>query len=57
MTLGRSLALALLTAQAQWSLDHEQNSRAKWAARRFAALGVDCVLDDLHYQDAQGLLA
>lgn len=41
LTLGRSLALALLAEHAQWSLDHENDVRAKAAAMRFAALGVD----------------
>jgi acyl-CoA dehydrogenase len=41
LTVGRSLALALLAEHAQWSLDHENDRRAKAAAVRFAALGVD----------------
>ncbi|RME40733.1 MAG: acyl-CoA dehydrogenase, partial [Caldilineae bacterium] len=36
MTLGRSLALALLIGHAQWSLHHEHDGRAAAAARRFA---------------------
>ena len=36
MTLGRALALALLVEQAQWSLDHERDGRARAAAVRFA---------------------
>ena len=45
ITLGRSLALALLVAQAQWSLDNEGDARSAAAARRFAASGVDLLSD------------
>jgi hypothetical protein len=41
LTLGRSLALALLVEQAQWSLDYEQDGRAQAAACRFAQSPVD----------------
>lgn len=41
MTLGRAYALMLLARHAQWSLDHEQDSRALYAAQRFARNGVD----------------
>lgn len=41
LTLGRSLALALLARHADWSLAHEHDSRAKAAALRFARHGVD----------------
>ncbi len=41
LSLGRSLALALLVAQAQWSIDEEGDGRSAEAARRFAAHGVD----------------
>jgi acyl-CoA dehydrogenase len=41
MTLGRSLSLALLVEQAQWSLDHERDGRARAAAVRFLRHGVD----------------
>ncbi|WP_026369769.1 acyl-CoA dehydrogenase family protein [Kallotenue papyrolyticum] len=41
LTLGRALALALLIDQAQWSLDRQQDGRARAAALRFAQLGVD----------------
>ena len=41
LTLGRSLALALLARHADWSLTHEHDSRAKAAALRFARNGVD----------------
>ncbi len=41
MTLGRTLALALLVQHAQWGLDYEQDVRSVEAARRFARAGVD----------------
>ncbi len=41
LTLGRSLALALLARHADWSLAHEHDGRARAAALRFAAHGVD----------------
>jgi alkylation response protein AidB-like acyl-CoA dehydrogenase len=41
LTVGRSLALALLVRHAQWSLDREEDGRARAAARRFAAAGVN----------------
>lgn len=41
MTLGRAFALLLLCRQAQWSLDHEKDQRALFAAERFARNGVD----------------
>jgi acyl-CoA dehydrogenase len=43
ITLGRSLALALLVRHAQWSLDHEGDARARAAALRFAQNGVDAI--------------
>ena len=43
MTLGRAFALLLLCRQAQWSLDHEKDRRALYAAERFARNGVDLV--------------
>jgi alkylation response protein AidB-like acyl-CoA dehydrogenase len=45
LTLGRCLALALLVRHAQWSLDEEEDGRARAAARRFAAAGVDLLGD------------
>jgi alkylation response protein AidB-like acyl-CoA dehydrogenase len=36
LTVGRTVALALLARQAQWSLDHERDERPLAAARRFA---------------------
>ncbi len=41
MTLGRALALALLVEQAQWSLDHERDGRARAAAVRFARTPIN----------------
>jgi alkylation response protein AidB-like acyl-CoA dehydrogenase len=45
LTLGRVLALALLVAHAQWSLDHERDGRARAAALRFARSPVDLISD------------
>jgi alkylation response protein AidB-like acyl-CoA dehydrogenase len=45
MTLARSLALALLSAHAAWSLEHERDLRALFAAQRFQQRGVDVLLD------------
>ena len=43
LTLGRAFALLLLARHAQWSLDHEADLRALYAAQRFARNGVDMV--------------
>jgi hypothetical protein len=43
LTLGRTLALALLAAHAQWCLDAGRGGRALAAARRLAWHGVDLV--------------
>ena len=43
MTLGRAFALLLLCRQAQWSLDHENDRSAAFAAERFARNGVDLI--------------
>ena len=43
ITVGRSLALALLARHAQWSLDTESDVRASAATRRFAQNGVDLI--------------
>jgi acyl-CoA dehydrogenase len=43
MTLGRAFALLLLCRQAQWSLDHEKDERALFAAQRFCRNGVDLI--------------
>ena len=45
LTLGRAVELALLARHAQWSLEEETDSRALAAARRFAAHGVNRVVD------------
>jgi alkylation response protein AidB-like acyl-CoA dehydrogenase len=45
LTLARSLELALLVQQGQWSIDHEQDGRAAAAAVRLARHGVDCLAD------------
>jgi acyl-CoA dehydrogenase len=42
LTLGRTLALALLARQAQWSIEHEQDDRAL-CALRFQQNGVDLI--------------
>lgn len=44
-TLGRSLALALLVEQAQWSLDHEHDGRARAAARRFGLAPINLLAE------------
>ncbi len=41
LTLGRAVELALLAHHAQWSLEAEEDGRARAAARRLAAHGVD----------------
>ncbi len=41
LTLGRAVELALLARHARWSLEHEEDGRARAAARRFATHGVD----------------
>jgi hypothetical protein len=43
LTLGRAFALLLLARHAQWSIDHERDERALYAAQRFARNGVDLV--------------
>lgn len=45
MMLGRAVELALLARHAQWSLEHEQDGRALAAARRFAAQGVNMLVE------------
>jgi len=45
MTLGRVVELALLARHAQWSLEEENDSGALAAARRFAAHGVNLMVD------------
>ncbi len=46
MTLGRAFALLLLCRQAQWSVDHEKDERALFAAQRFAGNGVDLITSE-----------
>ena len=46
LTLGRCYALALLLRHGAWALLAERDRRPLAAARRFAALGVDRILDD-----------
>jgi acyl-CoA dehydrogenase len=46
LTLGRTLALALLVDHAAWALTAEQDPRPAAAARRFARAGVDLVGGD-----------
>jgi hypothetical protein len=43
LTLGRAMDLALLVRQAQWSQDHEQDSKSAEAVARFAKSGVDLI--------------
>ena len=47
LTLGRSVELALLIKQAQWSQIHESDGRATASARRFASIGIDLIIDNL----------
>ena len=54
LTLGRTVALALLARHAQWALEHERDERPLAAARRFAAAGIN-VLQDMEAKDAQRL--
>ncbi len=44
LTLGRALALAKLVEQAQWSLDVEQDGRARAAACRFAQTPINQIV-------------
>ena len=55
LTIGRTLELALLIEQAQWSLDHEGDMRPRAAALRFAHSQIDLIANvDL---DTAALLA
>lgn len=45
MTLGRTLALALLARHADWTLRAENDPRPLAAARRFARLGIDRLVE------------
>ncbi|HFE65652.1 MAG TPA: acyl-CoA dehydrogenase [Chloroflexi bacterium] len=55
LTLGRSLALALLVEQAQWSLDVEGDGRARAAAIRFAHSPIDLIRDEENLTDSTAL--
>lgn len=55
MTLGRTMELALLLKQAQWSEEHEADHRATAAARLFAGSGID-LLNDQNIDDVRVLL-
>ena len=57
MTLGRTLELALLSAHAQWCIDHDHGHgpRLAAAARRFAHNGVDQI-DDVALEDTKLLV-
>jgi acyl-CoA dehydrogenase len=52
LTLGRSLALALLAAHAQWALDQGHGKRAAAAARRLHRHGVDVLGSGGEAEDA-----
>jgi alkylation response protein AidB-like acyl-CoA dehydrogenase len=56
LTLGKTMELALLLRQAQWSLDREDDARTPAAARRFALSPVD-LINDRHPDDALLLLS
>lgn len=55
LTLGRSLALALLVEHAQWSLDVEGDGRARAAALRFARSPIDLIQDEENLAEAMAL--
>ena len=46
LTIGRVMELALIVRHAQWSNDHENDTRTLAAARRFAHSGIDLIVDD-----------
>lgn len=54
LTLGRAWQLMLLVEHAQWSLAHEQDASAVAAAARFAASGIDALVDISH-EDSRSL--
>ena len=54
-TLGRAIELALLVEHAQWSLDHEDDGRARAAALRFAQAPVDLIVDAVEAEEAFAL--
>lgn len=45
LTLGRTMAAALLIRQAQWSQDNQADGRSLAAARRFTRCGIDLLFD------------
>ena len=45
LTLGRAMELALLIRQAQWTQDHEHDTRVTASARRFAHSGIDLIVN------------
>lgn len=55
LTLGRATALALLCEHAQWSLEQEQDGRARAAALAFSATRID-QLEAIEPDDAQLLV-
>jgi alkylation response protein AidB-like acyl-CoA dehydrogenase len=55
LTLGRAAALALMCEHAQWSLDNEQDGRARAAALAFTATRID-LLDAIEPDDAKLLV-
>ncbi len=55
LTLGRTLALALLVEHAQWCLNHNRGRRALAAARRFARSGID-LIDDIDPEESRLLV-
>jgi alkylation response protein AidB-like acyl-CoA dehydrogenase len=57
MTVGRTLALALLVEHADWAIAHERDARSAEAARRFARLGVDRLTDSPRPPEATTRLA
>lgn len=57
LTIGRTLALALLIEHADWALANERDARSAEAARRFARAGVDKLADAPRPPDATSRLA
>jgi len=55
LTLGRALSLAALVRHAQWSLAHENDGRARAAARRFTRHGVDYLGASSNLDEARAL--
>ncbi|GHG76988.1 acyl-CoA dehydrogenase family protein [Comamonas sp. JC664] len=53
LTLGRTLELALLSAHAQWCMDHGHGPRSRAAARRFASHGVNLIQQDSSLEEAR----